>query len=294
MELEIKTIPEIGSGRKTDVGMHSLLNHLNVLMGELYVIGIIVADEETYFEEAIGQTKDFIAQLQEKPDPGFLIHELPYFHQHYLYEMKKRMKAVPESADTVELGQCLRVIDESFKKLMERSCEVFHLYRLEDFTGWILPDELFGAALNVYAEKTALGKTHCRVVHYCGTGRELNMELHGSISPEIRKIPEVMAKVLELMLPFMIHHAHSPGDGSLKINPRAGGVEIIFDSDGNALFSNEDDFFRKFMEGGAGEPHYLSGFMAAVKIIFSLLGGSVYLKTDDGKTVLHILNLNTG
>lgn len=64
-EIEIQGIPPLSPGEMSQVNLHSILNVLNVLMGQLMITGHEVADDERHFAQGLRAGEQILATLSD-------------------------------------------------------------------------------------------------------------------------------------------------------------------------------------------------------------------------------------
>lgn len=132
--------------QRTDLGMHSFLNEMNVLMGQLYILGILLRDDENFLEKEICATKRFLAECRLDEDPGWFVRQINPFKQFLLREVSLHVKALPLEDSNEEIELTLETLDKTIAQMMERACQVVHLVRpqpmnsdflLKDYLDWL-------------------------------------------------------------------------------------------------------------------------------------------------------------
>lgn len=184
--------------------MHSLLNLFNILLGQLYVAGILLFDREDALAPPIRRTKNYVEELQGQPEACFLLETLPQYRQALLAEMDAAMPAGGDDVPTEsqgELASCFEAIEDCLGLLSVRCCEVVHLTQPNRRA---LPHEWFRG------ETRPPGAGSMRGVYFTGLGRwrELEIDGGGEVLPEPQLGPgQVFARRI---MPFLAEHAR-PG-----------------------------------------------------------------------------------
>lgn len=106
--------------------MHSFLNEMNVVLGQLYILGILIRDEENYLEEEIQCTKTFLVECRTREDPSWYVRQINPFKQKILGGVAAHLQD-DRTGSNEEFELTLETLDSALGKLMVRACQVVHL-----------------------------------------------------------------------------------------------------------------------------------------------------------------------
>lgn len=113
-EIEIRDIPPLSPGETSLLDAHSLLNVLNVLHGELYVLGCTLADDGDLLRPALESCARFQASLT---DPAACLREaarLPDWRDEVEAHVRLALAAYPQRAILPEVGESVENIRSVF------------------------------------------------------------------------------------------------------------------------------------------------------------------------------------
>lgn len=213
MRQDIEPIQAFAARQREDLGMHSLLNDFNVILGQLYILGILLRDDEYAYSAAIERTKAFLVELQARPDPLVYIWRLIGFHQQYLDDCFAAVKDLSEEIEGEEIDLTLQTVDSTFSKLMRRAAEVYPLVEdgfqtLEESCN---PEIFWKSLPGLEWEDPA----EIRFLHYRSTRERVWVRL---------RVEDPMTELLEascicpvqLLIPYLLDHA-GPGGGVVEL-----------------------------------------------------------------------------
>ncbi len=256
MRKHIEPIRAFSARERSDLGMHSLLNDFNVILGQLYILGILLRDDEYAYPEAIERTKAFLVETQARPDPLLFTWGLTGFRQQFLHDCFLAVADLPEGFDTDEVRLTLQTADATFEKLMRRACETYPLIR-DDFQALaeVCKPAVFWRQL---AGLEKASDAEIRFWHYQSARSRVavEMRLDGSMDAVSR---ERCLCPLQLLIPYLLDRAESEkAGGRVKLKLTCEGPSAVLAFDG---VSCPEDLPERRASGEALEPeNHLAAF----------------------------------
>jgi len=165
MEAEIIAIPSLQPGETSLVQMHSLLNILNVLQGELIVIGLHLADNPDLLQQSLAVCHRVKNSFTDPLSARLFAAGLPSDAHAILTEIAGAVAKRPGQARDPELQESLENIRSVIRILEVRAQET--LAQTGDFAPWIdFPlDELREDFLDVFAAIEKNSKGRYRIIY---------------------------------------------------------------------------------------------------------------------------------
>jgi signal transduction histidine kinase len=123
-EIEIHDIPPLSPGETSLLDMHSLLNLLNVLHGELYLLGAHLPGTEEILRPALDQCSEFRRHLE---DPDAALRDaanLSVWRAGIELYIAEALAAQPALADTPDIRESVDNIQSVFAILAVRAAEI--------------------------------------------------------------------------------------------------------------------------------------------------------------------------
>lgn len=162
MEIEITQIPSLQPGEVSQVEMHSLLNILNVLQGELTVIGLHLADDPDLLPQGLAVCDRVKASFSDAAAALRFAAHVPEEEQTIMAEITAALARHPGKAGDAETTESLANIQSVFRMLEARAEET--LARAREPGRWLdyRLDELRTDFQAVFAaiEKNSKGRYH--------------------------------------------------------------------------------------------------------------------------------------
>lgn len=159
-EIEITSIPPLSPGEASLVNLHSVLNILNVLRGELFLLGCTLADSETIFQAGLDRCDSIRRDLL---DPEASLRHAATIDDHarsILADVDAVLAARPDQAHTAEVEESLGNIRSVFQVFEVRAREVLARARAPDEWVDVPIDDLRADFRQIFAaiEKNSHGR----------------------------------------------------------------------------------------------------------------------------------------
>lgn len=115
-EIEITEIPPIPPGERSLVDFHSLVNVLNVLMGELIILGLTIYNDDRYFCEGMAVGQSMLESVRDRDAALRIAHQLDAYERTVFDEIKAKVpEPLSQSQETQEVCANLRAVFAIFK-----------------------------------------------------------------------------------------------------------------------------------------------------------------------------------
>jgi signal transduction histidine kinase len=135
-EIEIVDIPPLQPREHSLIEMHSLLNVLNVLRGELALIGLTLAGDDALLERSLALCATLISDLQD-PSAGLAGARVAEANARFiLAEIETVLDRYPGSRTNPDIEEALADLESVFRILAVRAREV--LARAQDPERWFM------------------------------------------------------------------------------------------------------------------------------------------------------------
>jgi len=155
IECEIVDLPPLTGEEAALVDMHSLLNVLNILHGELALIGLTLARDSAALSAALGVCDQWLADLRDRPRAQRAAEAFPNLRARVLMDVARLVAQHPEKEDDPELVESRANLDSVFLILDLRVREL--LARLRQPTAWV-PMSLRQLRVSLLEVFAAIGK----------------------------------------------------------------------------------------------------------------------------------------
>lgn len=159
-EIEIRDIPPLSPGQSSLLNMHSMLNVVNVLHGELTLLGFALADDPDLLRPALDACERFRADLADPTASLRQARALPTMTAEIRQAVATARQRHPDKADHAEVADSCANLESVFKVLAVRAREI--LARSQAPDRWeVLPiEELRRDFREVFAaiEKNSRGR----------------------------------------------------------------------------------------------------------------------------------------
>lgn len=165
MEIEITEIPPLSPGETSRLDMHSVLNLLNVLHGELTLLGLHLADDAELLQAALARCRQFQNDLN---DPAAALRQAEShagMQQLINQEVDRRLELRPGSREDPEVQESLANIAAVLRVFEVRAQEI--LARAHAPQAWlIMPiDELQADFRQVFSTMEKHSRGRFRIMH---------------------------------------------------------------------------------------------------------------------------------
>lgn len=183
--------------------MHSFLNEMNVMMGQLYILGILLKEDENFLERELRYTKRFLGECRLEENPGWFVRQINPFKQILMREVSHQVEPLAAEGSNEEIGLTLRTLDNTLSELMERACQVVHLVLPEPDDSDFLQQEY----LNWLSLHSEVGKPP--KVHFRSLSNKVPVRWKGQADPDSFKNPRGLGG----LIPFLLNYAPAEGPG---------------------------------------------------------------------------------
>lgn len=162
MEIEFFDPPTLSAEQGDILDLHSVLNVLNVVQGQFYILGDAIAGDLDFFKKPLSLCKGFQRELEAKgvgPDLLALVEE---FQRALHRTTLDRLSDIGEDAENAEVREALDNLDSIFEVLQRRGHELVE--RIDAGLEWS-PFEISKLKRNFYEifqaiEKNSKGRYH--------------------------------------------------------------------------------------------------------------------------------------
>ncbi len=140
-EIEIQELPPLRSDQESMLDMHSLLNILSVVHGELSLIGLHLHNDDQALAGALAACREFIAGLRQRETALRCASQLSTYRDRIAADINLHLSGFPSMNSDPELMESVANIESVFSVLALRSREL--LARAESPERWIqvqIPD----------------------------------------------------------------------------------------------------------------------------------------------------------
>ncbi|WP_237702445.1 ATP-binding protein [Opitutus terrae] len=128
-EVEITEIPPLQPNEKSLLEMHSLLNILNVLRGELSLIGLALANDDTLLQESHALCRRLIVSLCSMDGGLAMAGDMDLHQQQVLGEIEEAFSTRPAARDNLEVTESVANLRSAFAILRVRAREVLARFK---------------------------------------------------------------------------------------------------------------------------------------------------------------------
>ena len=155
IEREIEDLPPLNQEEASLVDMHSLLNVLNILHGELALIGLTLARVSDALRGALGVCSQWLADLRDPERLRRAADMFPALRSRVMNDVARLMAQHPDKENDLELLESRANLDSVFLVLDLRMRELLARWRKPD--EWV-PMSLAQLRLNLLQVFAAIGK----------------------------------------------------------------------------------------------------------------------------------------
>jgi signal transduction histidine kinase len=155
IEREITDLPPLNQEESSLVDMHTLLNVLNVLHGELALIGLALARDSDALRGALGVCNQWLADLRDAERVRRAADTFPALRSRVMSDVARLLAQHPEKEDDPELIESRANLDSVFLILDLYMRELLARWRQPDL--WV-PMSLAQLRLNLVQVFAAMGK----------------------------------------------------------------------------------------------------------------------------------------
>ena len=162
IEVEVADLPSLQPAEAALVDMHSLLNILNILQGELAIIGLALAQDADLLKDGLAVCRELVAALRDREKTLQDAAALPSHCVRVMAEIEHALQAHSARPDDPEIGESLANLESVFAILEVRAHEI--LSRAQHPGRWetMRIENLRHNFLEVFAaiEKNSKGRYH--------------------------------------------------------------------------------------------------------------------------------------
>ena len=289
-EIEITEIPPLSAGEQSLLDLHSVMNVLNVLRCELVVLGLTVADNETFFTDGIAVCDRLLASLHDRTAALEQAAHIAEFEQTVFAELDTKLaqtRFAPSAAEAAEAMANLRTV---FAILTVRAREILARAAAPDRWENFDPEQLRAGFLGVFAaiEKNSKGRYH---ILY-------NAALQGQNDYYVDLKIEAVAAATVWMPPVFHDVMRDLVANARKYTPPGGHITAALFQDGECLRFLVEDTGRGIPPGeitnvvqfgkrasNVGDVRTMGGGFGLTKafLVTKQFGGRLWIASEPGK-----------
>lgn len=165
IEHEVAPLPELAPAEASLLYLHSLLNATQVLMGELNLVGFILADNPELLEQSLHSCHGWVTQFQDREQTLVNARQFPQLRAQVMSEVHRHIAAHPEKAADPDLASAPGNIASIFSIISQRVDEL--LSREGHELNWVRhpASELCGRLVEVFAAMEKNSKGRYRILY---------------------------------------------------------------------------------------------------------------------------------
>ncbi len=272
-EVEIKDLPTIKPDQLSQLDMHGLLNVLNVLQGELTLLGLSLASDMDYLKEALLICREMIASLRKR---DAALHSMAC-----LKEYRSRLEACiqdailkfPEQAEQEDVKETLANIQSVFSILEVRAREV--MARQESPEAWqsIKVDDLRSSFTEIFSAIEKNSKGRYRIIYnlacHAPTDYFVRFDVESSDRTQIA-LPPVFLDVMRDLIANARKYTSPGGSIVAGLHEDASVVLFAVEDSGRGIPADEILEVVKFGKRGTnvGQVRTMGGGFGLTKALF--------------------------
>jgi len=165
VEVEIVDLPALQPGQASQLDMHSVLNILNILQGELAIIGITLAQNADLLKDGIAVCRELVDGLRNREKSLQGAADLPRHCARVMGEIEQVLAEHANQRDNPEIAESLANLESVFAILDIRAQEI--LCRAKHPSRWetIQIENLRHSLLEVFAAIEKNSKGRYRIIY---------------------------------------------------------------------------------------------------------------------------------
>lgn len=289
MEIEITEVPPLKLGERTLLDMHSLLNVMNVLRGELALIGLTLAQDVDLLRASLKICDQETAALSNPVLAREFAGQVAAREAAIRAEIATQVAAHPEKAEEPELAESRANLESVFRILELRARETLtQAGHREQWQEWAIAD-LRVDFQTVFAAIEKNSKGRYRIIYTLALQQPTDYYIDFDVqSTDGRSV--VLPPVFKEVMRDLIANARkytAPG-GTISVSLFETGAELRFvvQDSGLGIPANElKDVFRFGQRGSnVGKVRTMGGGFGLTKaiVVVKELGGRLWIKSDVG------------
>lgn len=289
LEIEITEIPPLNPNEQSLLAMHSLLNVLNVLRGELVLIGLTLANDDALLGRSLTRCDELIASLS-KPETNLAAAQQVDYHATTIFvEIDAELTARPEKKNDAEIVESLANLHSVFAILRVRARELLaraqHPDSWEEFSVAELRSDFIG--LFAAFEKNSRGRF--RIIYNAALQEPrdyyVDFKLESSTGDRVR-MPAVFQDVLRDLVANARKYTATGGHITAALYEDATMLRLVVEDSGRGIPADELESVVHFgrRASNVGEVRTMGGGFGLTKafLVTKQFGGRFWLASKIG------------
>lgn len=290
MEIEITEIPPLSPGETSRVDMHSVLNLLNVLHGELTLLGLHLADDPELLHTALVRCREFQNDLN---DPAAVLRQAaahPAMQELINREITRLLGLHPGRQDDAEVQESQANIAAVLRVFEVRAQEI--LARAKAPQAWPIAsiDELQADFQQVFSTMEKHSRGRFRILHNIArqdvTDYYLDFKIESVTEPQIM-LPLVFKDVMRDLLANARKYTRPGGSINAGLALTETELRFIVQDSGCGIPADEIQTVVHYGKRGSnvGEVRTLGGGFGLTKafLVTKQLGGRFWIRSALGQ-----------
>lgn len=289
IEHEVALLPELSPEQASLLYLHSLLNATQVLMGELNLVGFLLADNPELLQQSLRACHGWVTQFHDRAQTLVNARHFPQLRAQVMSEVHRLIAAHPEKAADPDLAGAPANIASIFSIIAQRVDEL--LSRDGHELSWVRcpASELHGRLVEVFAAMEKNSKGRYRILYNLAqqTPSDYYVRLDfGSTEGNILVTPAVFPDVMRDLLANARKYTRPGGQISSGLFVGPTHLRLVVEDNGRGIPESELARVAHFGVRGSNvsDVRTMGGGFGLTKacMLAQRLGGRVVLASREG------------
>lgn len=240
-EVEITSIPSLNGGEEALIDAHSLLNGFNALVGELYLLGFALADDENLLGRALGACERMLDAIRTQADGVAEARRMASYEETILRDVEEALVAAPTRREQPDVVRSVTTIRHVVEVLKVRAADYLARAQTPDLWVHLAAGDVRDGLVAFFRVVEANAKGRYRIVlHPAEQGPgDYYVDLRFGSPGESLWIPDVLRDVLRDLAANARKFTAPGGIISVGLANRAGKVSLVVTDTGRGIPPDE-------------------------------------------------------
>lgn len=288
-EIEIENCPPLKPEEESMIEMHSLINIFSVLHGELVLLGLVLANNDSYLEEGLTEVEQMVDALRHPDRSRPALRGLAAFRSRIDSQVAAALDRHPDSRHLPEVRDSLNNMEAVMIILTKRVDEILSR---DDWNRWerIPVERLYSNFMEVFEAMEKHSRGRYRIIYNLAQqeARDYYVRLDLSTADNSRTllVPSVIIDVLRDLLANSRKYTPLGGKISAGLFESATSVRLVVEDTGRGIPTEEITKVVEFGRRGSnvGDVRTLGGGFGLTKAlrVTKSLGGRLWIASRLG------------